>query len=249
MVGVGRMHSVIERRMLINYRVDPSLAQQWLPDGFRVQLVDGVAIAGICMIRLARMAPRGGPGVLGWRGENAAHRVAVEWDAGGHTHRGVFITRRFSASPLAVAAGGRLFPGVHTRATITSNEAPHRITLTMRAPSVAVDADVAIATELKGSVFPTVADASDFFRAGATGFSPARRPDTFDGLRLETTDWRVEPTTPIGVHVTLFDYLPTGAAELDSVLIMRDVTAAWNPVPAPLLNTAISSVGRQQPTE
>ncbi|MGU3294690.1 DUF2071 domain-containing protein [Williamsia sp. M5A3_1d] len=233
---LGRMNSTIERRLLIYYRVDPSVAAQWLPDGFRLQLVDGVAIAGICMIRLARMAPPGVPAVLGWRGENAAQRIAVEWDDNGHTARGVFITRRFSASSLAVAAGGRLFPGAHTKAAITSDETHDRIAISLRTattPAITVDADVAVATSLTGSVFPTVSDASEFFRAGSTGYSPAHRANRLDGLRLDTDDWRVEPTTPIQVRSTLFDDLPAGAAELDSVLLMRDVRAAWNPVAAP----------------
>lgn len=242
----GRMNTTIERRLLVNYRVDPSVAQRWLPEGFRLQLVDGVAIAGICMIRLARMAPPGVPAVLGWRGENAAQRVAVEWDDNGHNARGVFITRRFSASSFAVAAGGRLFPGVHTKATITSDETPDRIAVSLRtatSPAVTVDADVAVTTSLRGSVFPTVADASDFFRAGSTGYSPAHTPNRLDGLRLHTDDWRVEPTTPIDVRSTLFDDLPTGAAELDSVLVMRNVRAAWHPVPAPTAGGRAQHVG------
>jgi len=229
------MNSTIERRLLINYRVDPAIAQQWLPDGFRVQLVDGAALAGICLIRLARMAPPGVPGLLGWRGENAAQRVAVERNDNGHLSRGVFITRRFSASRLAVALGGRLFPGVHTGATITSNESADRIAVTLRTSSaspVTVDADVEVVPSLTGSIFPTVADASNFFQTGSTGWSPARRMGSFDGLRLDINDWHVEPTRPIRVHSTLFDNLPTGAAELDSVLLMRNLTAAWQSVPA-----------------
>lgn len=231
----GRMNSTIERRLLINYRMDPVLAQEWLPDGFRVQLVDGAAVAGICMIRLARMTPSGVPGVLGWRGENAAQRVAVEWDDNGTLSRGVFITRRFSASRLAVGLGGRLFPGVHTTAEISSDESDGRIAVTLRTQSTApvtIDAEVDVATSLTGSIFPTLADASDFFRAGNIGWSPARESGLLDGLRLETDSWRVEPTTPIRVHCSLFDELPEGAAELDSVLLMRNLTATWNSVSA-----------------
>ncbi|MBJ7291608.1 DUF2071 domain-containing protein [Williamsia sp.] len=236
MAAVGRMRSVIERRMLINYRVDPVVASGWVPDGFRVQIVDGSALAGICMTRVARMVPRGVPGPLGWRGENAAARVAVEWVENDVTHRGTFILRRFSASAAVVAVGGRLFPGVHDKATITSTEAPHRITVELRtsdAPTVTVDADVAFTTRLRGSVFPTVSDAAEFFSAAATEWSPARTADRLDGLRLDAAEWSLDPTTPIRVRSSLFDDLADGVAELDSVLVMRDVAAEWVPVPTP----------------
>ncbi|MBJ7290947.1 DUF2071 domain-containing protein [Williamsia sp.] len=230
-LSLGRMNATIERRMLINYRVDQALAQTWLPDGFRVQMVGGSAIAGICMIRLARMAPVGVPTVLGWGGENAAERVAVEWTSSdGTPSRGVFITRRFSASRTAVALGGRLFPGVHTKAAITSDESPERIALRMTTPTDTVDADVRLSTTLSNSVFESIDEASEFFRAGSTGWSPASKVGDLDGLRLDTDAWRVEPTTPVDVRASLFDNLPAGSAELDSVLVMRNVPAVWNPV-------------------
>ena len=39
--------------------------------------------------------------------ENAAHRIAVEWDDGGTIRTGVYIPRRDSSSYLNVLAGGR----------------------------------------------------------------------------------------------------------------------------------------------
>jgi hypothetical protein len=45
------MSSVIERRLLVNYRVDPAAAASLLPTPLRPQLVNGWAVAGICLIR------------------------------------------------------------------------------------------------------------------------------------------------------------------------------------------------------
>ena len=46
------LRGIIKRRMLINFRVDASLMQRFLPAPFRPKLHQGYAIAGICLIRL-----------------------------------------------------------------------------------------------------------------------------------------------------------------------------------------------------
>jgi len=51
------MSSVIERRLLVNYRVDPEVAASLLPAPLRPQLVNGWAVAGVCLIRLRRLRP------------------------------------------------------------------------------------------------------------------------------------------------------------------------------------------------
>jgi len=71
--------AVMERRLLVNYRVDPELLGSCLPAPFRAALVGGYGMAGICLIRLGRIHPVGLP-AAGLRSENAAHRVAVCWD-------------------------------------------------------------------------------------------------------------------------------------------------------------------------
>lgn len=45
------IQGVIARRLLINYRVAPEVIARLLPAPFRPKLVDGMAIAGICLIR------------------------------------------------------------------------------------------------------------------------------------------------------------------------------------------------------
>ena len=52
------MSSVIERRLLVNYRVDPGVARSLLPAPLRPQVVNGWAVAGICLIRERRVANR-----------------------------------------------------------------------------------------------------------------------------------------------------------------------------------------------
>jgi hypothetical protein len=54
--------AVMERRILVNYRVDPDLLSSYLPAPFRPALVGGHGVAGICLIRLGRTRPAGLPG-------------------------------------------------------------------------------------------------------------------------------------------------------------------------------------------
>jgi hypothetical protein len=110
------VESIVERRLLVNYRVDPGVAARLLPAPFRPQVVNGWAVAGVCLIRLAELRPRGLPRRLGMRSENAAHRIAVEWDApDGTTASGVWIPRRHTGATFNALAGGRLLRAITTR--------------------------------------------------------------------------------------------------------------------------------------
>ena len=87
-----------------------------LPAPFRPKLVAGWGMAGICLIRLAGMVPAFLPLPCGLASENAAHRIAVQWDENGFVREGVFIPRRDTNALLNRLAGGRLFPGAHQAA-------------------------------------------------------------------------------------------------------------------------------------
>jgi len=47
----------IERRLLINYRIDPEVARLHIPSPFRPLLVSGWAVGGVCLIRLGGLRP------------------------------------------------------------------------------------------------------------------------------------------------------------------------------------------------
>ena len=111
---------LIDRRILANYRVDAQRMASVLPQPFRPWTHGGFAIGGICLIRLKHVRPKFFPFPVGIGSENAAHRIAVEWDLDGKTKRGVYIPRRDTSSLLNAFAGGRIFPGVHHRAKFLS---------------------------------------------------------------------------------------------------------------------------------
>ena len=244
-----RLEGVIERRLLVNYRVDPGVIATLLPAPFRPQLVGDAAVAGICLLRLGAMRPEGFPAWAGLRSENAAHRIAVEWDTDEGPRTGVYIPRRDSASLTNLLLGGRVYPGEHHRARfdVAESATDLRIGFTAHDGSARVRVHARLADELTGSnLFANLDDASTFFEQGSAGYSATRDPNRFDGLGLETSAWKVAPTTVEHVSSSLFDdrtLFPPGSAVLDCALLMRDVPVRWKPldpmgVPARLNQTA-----------
>lgn len=230
---------IIRRRILLNYRVAPEAAQAILPPRFRPKLIAGQAIAGICLIRLEEIRPKGIPGFVGISSENSAHRFAVEWnDDDGGTHEGVFVLRRDTDSRLNALAGGRIFPGVHHLSRFAVCDEEGRISLRVNADDrepPLVDLQVSEGNEFPStSLFGGLQEASRFFEGGCVGYSPRPGSNTLDGLLLEVADWRV---APLEVHHVRSDYFdnrtifPFGSIEFDHALLMRDVPHRWLSVP------------------
>jgi uncharacterized protein YqjF (DUF2071 family) len=227
------MQGVIERRLLLNYRVDPDLAATLVPAPFTPQLVHGHAVAGICLIRLSHMRPAGLPAAVGRASDNAAYRVAVEWDDADGTHTGVYVPGRYSGSALNVAAGGRLFPGVQRRADfrVTETDESIAVAFAARDGSDQIDVAVAITPQLTGSeLFADTDEASAFFRSGGAGLSPTRDAAALDHLELHTDAWSIEAARVEHARSSWFDdatAFPPGTIALDSALVMRQVPVTW----------------------
>ncbi|MEU5825467.1 MULTISPECIES: DUF2071 domain-containing protein [Streptomyces] len=233
-----RLSSVVERRLLVNYRVAPDTAARLLPPPLRPQLVHGHAVAGICLLRLGSVRPAWAPEAFGLRSENAAHRIAVEWDGPDGVETGVYIPRRDTASRLNALAGGRIFPGKHGRAAFEVHETPGRTRVAFATcdGDTRVDVTVEPSDELRGSeLFADLAEASRFFEDGAKGYSATRSGRHLDGMELHTDAWHVEAGRVLSAASSFFDdpdRFPPGTATLDCALIMRDVPAHWRPLPA-----------------
>jgi hypothetical protein len=235
---------VVERRLLVNYRLDADAAARCLPEPFRPQLVGGAAVAGICLIRLGHLRPHRLPDLVPFTTENAAHRFAVEWDEGGETRTGVYIPRRDTDSLLTTLVGGRLFPGEHHRARfdVREDETRLRVAFVSRDRTARVAVDVEVTPSLEGSrLFADVASASAFFEAGSVGFSATHDAGRYDGLALRTDAWAVDPAVVHTARSSFFEdpvAFPPGTAEVDCALVMRKVPVVWDSLPA--LRTAVS---------
>ncbi len=227
------IQGVIDRRILANFRVDPKVMAKVLPPPFRPQLVNGWAIAGICLIRLKAIRPRFVPFAWGLNSENAAHRIAVEWNDAGQSKSGVYIHRRDTNSRLNTWVGGRIFPGQHHYARFVVREDRENVYVSLASQDG--DTRVAVSGHVvdrlpESSVFDSVATASAFFQRGALGYSATSRAGRYDGLELHCRNWLAEPLQIDKIESSYFSdesIFPTGSIQFDCALLMRGIQHEW----------------------
>jgi hypothetical protein len=237
MALLDTIHGIIARRVLLNYRIDPAPLAAVLPQPFRPKLYRGRGIGGVCMIRFEALRPRLLPSWVGLGSENAAHRIAVEWQQDGASREGVFIPRRDTNSWFNRLLGGRVFPGIFERSTFEVDEAGGRVAVRI----VRDDGGEEVAFTGRdtaalppASVFPSLQDAAAFFSLGATGYSATRRDGHFHGMELRSLDWNVAPLAVESARSCFFGderRFPAGSVELDCALIMRGVAHEWHSRP------------------
>ena len=223
----------IDRRILINYQVDKRVLEKYLPAPFRPKLVNNCGMAGICLIRLKGIRPKGLPKAIGISSENGAHRIAVEWIENGHKKEGVYIPRRDTSSRLNALAGGRVFPGVHHLADFVVQEKDRQYAISFISEdgtSLSIEAEEAVHWN-EDSVFDGLNGASDFFERGAIGYSPDNTGTNYDGLELKTYRWEVSPLAVTHVHSSFFEntnIFPEGSTRFDNALLMKRILHEWN---------------------
>jgi hypothetical protein len=231
------MHGLIDRRILVNFRVEADIVRKILPPHFRPKLVKGWAMAGICLIRLKDIRPSALPLPCGITSENAAHRIAVEWEQDGVTREGVFIPRRDTSSALQSFVSGRFFPGVHHTAEFEVTEANDEFRLHMHScdDAVLVEVNARRTSEIpETSIFASLEEASEFFARGAVGYSATDDPNCCDGLELITSRWEVEPLEVQSLRSSFFEdknLFPHGTVHFDCALLMRNIEHEWHVLP------------------
>ena len=228
------IRGLIDRRILVNYRVDPVVLARLLPKPFRLKLVNGMGMAGVCLIRLKHVRPRFLPSFVGISSENAAHRIAVEWDQNGETKQGVFVPRRDTSSRLNTLVGGRLFPGEHSHAIfkVKEHDDNFRVELTSDDQRTHVLVEGHAAENLPpNSVFPSLKEASEFFEQGSLGYSVTKKVGQYDGLELRSFNWHMRPLEVKQVESSFFDnreLFPSGSVSFDCALLMQGIDHEWH---------------------
>ncbi len=243
---VDTIHGIIDRRVLLNYRIDPAALQRVLPPPFKPKLYDGYGVGGVCMIRFKHLRPRFVPAWLGLSSENAAHRIAVQWEQDGELREGVFIPRRDTNSWFNSTLGGRVFPGIFQRSRFEARESDAKVSIRI------VRADGGTEIGFAGhvidrlpptSIFPSLEAAAGFFSLGATGYSATRAEGHFHGMELHSLDWTVVPLVIDDAQSCFFndqERFPAGSVELDCALLMRGIEHEWHSRPDLYLSSTAS---------
>jgi uncharacterized protein YqjF (DUF2071 family) len=221
---------IIDRRILINYSVDKEVLANYLPKPFKPKLVNGRGVAGICLIRLKQIRPKGLPKQIGISSENGAHRIAVEWLENGEVKEGVYIPRRDTSSKLNSFAGGTIFPGIHHLTNFTVNESDKTYKVAFKSSDDTSLSIIANETETwnNESVFDNLECVSNFFENGSVGYSPGSKD--FDGLELKAYNWKVSLLKVEEVHSSFFEdknIFPEGSVKFDNALLMKNIEHEW----------------------
>lgn len=227
---IPTIKGVIDRRILINYQVDKEALERYLPKPFMPKLIQGKGIAGICLIRLKEIRPKGLPKQIGISSENGAHRIAVQWYENNELKEGVYIPRRDTSSKLNALAGGKIFPGVHHLADFTVKEegADYEVAFVSEDQTrLAIKATETNEWNEK-SIFKSLQEVSDFFENGAVGYSPCGT--CYDGLQLKTYKWKVSLLDVTSVNSSFFSdttIFPKGSVIFDNALLMKNIEHEW----------------------
>ena len=231
------IRGVVQRRLLVNYRVDPDAIRDWLPEPFEPMLHRGWAVAGVCLIRMQQFPPALVPFVRGRGSENAAHRVAVSWSDEGGRREGVFVHRSHTDSLLGHLAGRTILPGEQRRARFEVHDDGRDIRVAMRSSDGRVAVEIAghaAAAMPPASIFASIREASLFFERGSLGYGPVQGGRSYEGVLAEPQEWAVHPLAVTHVRSSLFDdesrFAP-GSAVFDHALVMRDVEHVWRGAP------------------
>lgn len=229
-MGIPKIKGIIDRRILINYKIDKEVLENYLPKPFKPKLVNNKGIAGICLIRLKEIRPKGLPKQIGISSENGAHRIAVEWNENGQLKEGVYIPRRDTNSKLNSLVGGTLFPGIHHFAKFKVHENEGSFDVSFKSDDDTFLSIKAIETNLwdKESIFGNLESVSEFFKNGSIGYSPNNK--NFDGLELKTETWNVSLLEVEKVKSSFFEnenIFPEGSVIFDNALLMKNIEHEW----------------------
>lgn len=227
------LDGVIDRRILVNYRVDPEVVRPLLPPHCEPLVINGYASAGICLLRLKRIGVKHSPSFFRITSENAAHRFLVSFRKDGEMINAVYIPRRDTDSMLNVMLAGRLFSWPHYAATFHVEEDNDRYFVSMRSKDgcTQLAVDTQLSSDFPGdSMFDSLQHASSCFEGCAVGVSPSTNPGELKMIKLRTKTWNVRPLFVRSLKSGFFDdqsIFPRGSISFDNALLMQRIDHEW----------------------
>jgi hypothetical protein len=159
--------------------------------------------------------------------ENAAHRVAVEWETPEGVQTGVFIPERHSSSLVPVLLGGRILPGKHSLAQFQVNETDTDFDVELTSKDNHVHVQTHLSNEWDSSLFENWEQASNFYKNSPTGWSPKVNGVGEEGMSLTADNWSVKPAKTTLLKSSFYDAIPSSDITYDHTLVMQKISSHW----------------------
>jgi hypothetical protein len=227
------LNGIIDRRILINYRIKPEVVKSLLPPQLDPLVINGYASGGICLLRLKNIGIKNLPSFLRITSENAAHRFLITYRKHGQTIKGVYIPRRDTDSWLNVLVAGKVFSWPHYSAVFDVEEYDDKYSVYMKSR----DGKTELRVEAQlhnhfsaNSMFDSIEHASSCFENSPVGVSPSTHPKRFKTIHLKTKTWNVKPLQVQTLKSSFFEdksLFPHDTIELDNALLMEGIEHEW----------------------
>ena len=205
--------------------------------GVRPKVTGQETVVGCCLLELEAVRPAGAPAVIGQRLRAVAHRISVEWeDDTGAAVTGVYVPMRHSDSRLAVAVGGRWFPGVHERARVdmAASELAVRWRSDPYEPS-GLGVRLAVSVGEAATAGATCDPIGTTCVGASVGLSPDRR-GRLEAARMDPAHHDVREVVIEEFESGFVDSFAT--ATLSTSYLMCDAEVTWTRAAAPSMVTA-----------
>ena len=227
------LNGMIDRRILINYRVEPEIVKRLLPVNLEPIVINDYASAGICLLRLKNIGIKCSPAALRITSENAAHRFLVRQTKQGQETCGVYIPRRDTDSMLNVLLARKIFSWPHYYAQFDVAEAGGNYHVSMESEDRYLRLHVHASVDNTfpdNSMFESIDHASHTFQHCSVGVSPSTIPNQLNTIRLRTERWSVKPLLIHTLTSSFFEdrsIFPEGSIHFDHALLMEGIAHEW----------------------
>jgi hypothetical protein len=227
----------LRRRLLVNAVVDPDEAAGRLPPGLRPHVVGTGTVVGCCLLDIEHLRPARVPAALGITTRAAAHRISAEWESDDGEHVvGVYVPERRTDSGLAVALGGRWFPGVHRPADVILRATAAGFEWSVQGGDFAVSTTVRIPEH---STSDLTCDSVAGTCIGANvGLSP-NHVGALEGARMEPTRRAARAVEIDALESTFIAGFATAVPA--RAYLMEDVAVVWSRTAAPRVANRVAT--------
>ena len=231
------VRGTVRRRLLINAVVDPEEAARHLPPGLRPHVTAAGTVVGCCLLDIEHLRPAPLPAPLGVAFRAAAHRISAEWENDeGELVVGVYVPERRTDSRLAVALGGRWFPGVHQPAAIVFRDTADGFTWSIRGGDFSIAARVRLRDDAASDL---TCDPIAGACVGADVGLSTNHHGVLEGARMAPSARTVHEVEVVALDSTFIAGFATATPA--PAYLMEHVAVVWSREAAPRIAKPVTS--------